>query len=582
MNNTQLTREMGGTIMADLDRAIKVTQFDIVDHQMIYEKSSLAFMNPNTRSNEVYFGNDNDAKHTVISHVKEIRGLYASVQNTSNKKKARQAFGEEVMNELKVFEKDLCKMFNLEKCSIGLFDGENAFALPMCWDSELVDEVGKGHGGRFSTRWNDTHRLSLEDIVETKDGFKFVNPKGKHFILAFGVQFYDLEYTDEEIAGILFHELGHCFQHMLAGINHNLWCIWTKNLFDIAYNYVLHPFGWIYQLMFLNSANADAKRRGKIGQSLGNAIMGSDPIGMSRSELARVYTGKDRVQGMMNRKADREDYDDTEDKILEWIGGIFEGIFKPIIEGIMALSMIINVPANLFQLVGNSFLQKNKKWEQFADHFTQVYGLGVAQASALSRLGKKYHGCDLKTMNWLNYVPVLNLAIAFNHFVLTSHMNLMNGYPDTEGRIAGIYETCKYELANNKDLTPAQRKDLEHNMDEIARLYENYVRDLSPGHFVYGIFARMFNDRVQGRKTDIKQNVLEDMKKIHENKTLQDKLNAGLYAQRQDEQPKVKNEAEKPAALTKVINKIVDDLNKNPLIVSILGKNSTKPPAIKK
>jgi hypothetical protein len=121
----------------------------------------------------------------------------------------------------------------------------------------------------------------------------------------------------------------------------------------------------------------------------------------------------------------------------------------------------------------NELVKHNKIYEQFADTFATSYGFGGSSSkfyTGIQTLIKDYNAP--KHLAILNYIPILSTLEASRRMVQTSINVNVNGYDESYVRIAQVYRTLEFELVNNKDLTPAMRKEITEHMETVKADYE--------------------------------------------------------------------------------------------------------------
>jgi Zn-dependent protease with chaperone function len=485
---------------------------EAVYNELIFNDSALFFMNPNTRSEEAFFGDNNLVKMGMISHIADIREIYSRISNAKNDKADRKKALLDMEEANKRFGRSISGWFNIEKCYVGVFSQLNAFAYPMMWDENLVKTEGK------TKSLNKNYMMSLEDIVETKNGFKFKSPNKKIFIIGLGCGFFDYGYTDEEIAGVMLHEVGHCFQQMLVGINANVANTIVHSML-LNIHAMLDPFFTLFTfgmsfLLGLCSLGGLSEVKEMDEDELAEEILTQELKGFERDKLGKEIEesgAKDMKQESKNNNIGTN--------ILGIIGqfiiGTIVGIFKTgwyLIAPIWRFINPLSWGQRILELANINFLRENKKYEQFADMFATNYGLGKQLGSALAKLGKAYHRIDLHSLNWLNYVPVLNVAINLGFYTESSIGTLLDEHPGTKERVVAIYRTCKYEIEHNTELTSQQKKELQAHIEELHKVYEDYVFDLGPRNFVYGLWKRITQASLENEKSDVEANVLSVLK----------------------------------------------------------------------
>jgi len=489
------------------------------------------------RSEEAFFGESNAYKTTVIALFAELREAYQNAISKKNSKAERRNFSKDIEPIIKKFEKHIEKTFNIKKCYFGLIDDLNAWCIPLCFDSNLVTKKdGK-------TVVNKKVKVSLEDIAETKTGYKYKDPEGKTYCISFGIHFLDKKngkdmYTDEECAAVLTHELGHAMQQAVCSINQNLAAVYIHAVFEDVYT-CLNPIVGILTLglaplasIWMHKQYKDLKAEDP--EYLGDEII-KQGIGSNKGEYDRDRFGKyiDNNTEAEIKKLPTKKSNPVGNFFIKFLSFTIGGLFTIVGD---IISGIINIPQNLYVLSQSGFLSKNRRFEQFADIYTAAYGLGPAQASALAKIGNDFgYKQDYGIFSLLNYVPVINLITGVSHYMNSSIRQLAAGYPDTTGRMAAIYKSLDAELKANKDLSPEDKKAIEEEISTMNEIYNEYVYDWSPKGFVFALWHKVTFKNLKNTKSDAATNVLDalsDMEKESKfknaNKTNTDKKDVDL------------------------------------------------------
>lgn len=484
------------------------------------------FLGPYTRSTEAYFGRENPLANTLLKYIKEMRTLYemtypgGAKKALANKKECYQTF-QKLMQR---FEKDLANVLNAEQVTIGLQGIENAFALPMCWDRNLVKREAK------KKSFNEGLKISLEDIVENKDGFKFREKKGKYLIICIGIPLFD-RFTDEEIVAITLHELGHCMQHMLVSINGNVVNASRKGLITALF-YALQPvstilqsilridiFGIILSVISLLIASIlwlqeralkaviDKHGEEQIGKEIILEIMDSDDFDRFKWAEEVKQMRKDTLKSIIKGNKGSN----LLIKFCVMLMNFFNHLGMLIYYTIAPVLQLTSALGYLTILGYNKYLRKERRYEQFADMFAVTYGYGPEQASALSKLHNS-DGIDFGTgLNLVHWVPGLNLWIALGRAIDLHSMSLMKGYPPPKGRIESLYVTLDFELKNNPQLSKTQIECIKEQMNDISDTFDKYVFSTKMENFVFMLFNFFTRARVDKGKSDIEENVLRPL-----------------------------------------------------------------------
>lgn len=483
-------------------------------------------LTPYTRGEEAYFGKNNPLASTLLKYIKEIRTLYeltypgGAKQAIANKKECYQTFQKTIQK----FEKDMANVLNAEQFTIGLFGEENAFALPMCWDRNLVKREAK------KKSFNEGLKVSLEDIVENKDGFKFREKKGKHLIICIGIALFD-RFSDEEIVAIALHELGHCFQHMLVTINGNVVNHSRKALINALY-WSLQPvtmivssilridiFGIIYSVFSLLIATivylqeralkkvVDKHGEEKVGRDIIVDVMDCDDFDRYKMSQEVKQMRADTLKALIKSNKGGN----LLTKFCLMLLNFFLHVALLLWYTITPVMQLCSSLGYLTILGYNKYLRKERRYEQFADMFAASYGYGPEQAAALSKLYKS-DGLDLGAgLNLIHYVPVINLWLALGRAIDLHSNCLMNGYPPPKGRIESLYVTLDFELKNNPQLSDEQKICIKEQMDDIKDTFNNYVFSGKMQNFVFMLFNFIARTRIDKGKSDIEENVLRPL-----------------------------------------------------------------------
>ncbi|MGL4950092.1 MAG: hypothetical protein ACRC5M_06890 [Anaeroplasmataceae bacterium] len=480
----------------------------------------------NTMSEEAYFGNNNEFTTTLIFFMKELRELYYNSIDNKNSLKNRKKFSKDILPLVSKMEDLICKTFNVWKCYFSLSTGYNSWSVPMCFDSELLTSKGD------EVVINKKFKASLEDIVETKKGYKYKDPYGKIYLITFGLGSFGTRskelLNDRECAGIILHELGHAMQQAVCSINENLASLYINRAFRVVYK-CLEP------LKILTSGGrsvVEAVEKNKEYKELSNI---DNEIISEELLKAGVKEGD-----VFNRKKMSEEYEknkhtvidslyetpkkkflDKDSIFVKILTFIFGGLFKII--GSL-LTTIISIPRYSYAASQSKFLSKQQRFEQFCDIFATLYGLGPDLSSALSKLyikgGSKP---DYGLFNIINYISLANVIVNSSHYINFS-MSLLQ-YPSLTGRMVSMYKALKSELDNNKDLSKEERDLILNEINSINEIYNEYVFDWSPKGFVYALWHKVTFKNLENEKSNVQENVLDALKEISKEEEFKGKVN---------------------------------------------------------
>lgn len=484
------------------------------------------FYNQYTHSTEAYFGRSSPLPMCILKYIKQIRMLYETtvVGGARKPPQDKKALYKLFKKTIDAWEKEMEKILNCESMTIGLMVEKNAYAYPMCWDRNLIKKTPKGH-----KTFNKELQISLEDIVETKDGFRFRTKEGKSLIMCIGLDLI-ADCTDEECVGVVLHELGHCFQHMLVGItgnvaNHNRKsCITTLWLMlnpvrNVLFSLIsLDIFGIILSILVFICAGfiwliergikhtIDEVGEDKAGEEMILNAFDSDQFDRTKfAEETREIT-KDSLRYII--KSSKANI------VMKFIGMIIMLLINTLSVLYFTTGPILQIfaiPSHLVTFAYHKYLRKERRYEQFADMFSTIYGYGGGQSRALAKLYVS-DGADLGAFNFLHYVPMVNVWIAFTQACDFHSQCLMAGYPPPKERIESLYVSLEFELKKNDKLSPKAKQEIQEQMDEIRDTFNNYVYSNKASNLVFKIFNAIRGANIAtNRKTDIVENVLQPL-----------------------------------------------------------------------
>jgi hypothetical protein len=516
--------------MRNICTAIKDCQFD--ENKNIF----IGAYHFRKRSEEAYFGINNPVKEKLVALFTRIHGKYEK-HLVKEYKPQISDFVKSILIDISLIEKVVEDEFNVEKCQIGLLDSDNAFCIPMFWDKNAFGDTKKAK----------KHRISLNDIVETKKGFKYKNYKNKYLIIGFGIRLFNpknkISYTPEETAAIFLHEVGHSFQHMLYGIQSNLvYTELTWLLIETYYNlkgsviirYLLsfNIFGLLFNFYDVMQAilnlddihEAKQKLQKDEGFKAGEEMFEEEDFKknpfLDRQKLFKFLHPRDEQKTIIKRSLKKE-------KSQFWKNTAYG--FHVLLMGILSpVLFLVDAPANIFLMIEKKIINKTHKWEEFADMFVTFYGLGPEITSSVSKLYRS--GCnrslDLGLLTFLNAVPLLNITIALWHYTEINNIVILNGYPEDKRRLATVYQGLRYELAHNKDLDSQTKQEIKEQMERTEKIYNEFVFGKGIKNIIYCIWNKIIRASIQkdADKTTVEANVLsvlqekkEQIKNIHKN-----------------------------------------------------------------
>jgi hypothetical protein len=459
------------------------------------------------KSQEVYFGLDNPLRVGLIHHLTVIGTLIKDARE-----KNPQIRGLELIDicqeEFNKLGKTISVCFNVEKCVIGFQNAVNA----ACWP-QVYNKVIAGTSEQAKIM-----RTKLDDIVETKDGFRYKNGKGIYYAVCIGLQLFYGDFTIEEIASIMVHELGHAMQHVVHTINgQHAISYWNNIMYAIN-------MGYIYSLpMKISSIMNHIKKSylhnefdklSEVGEKILDETTPEDMVDFNKltsHEITAINNDRTPIDG--------DDMDTIPKK---------KNLFVRTLLGIMKICLsiplaIFLVPMMICMKVSLSSKQAGlmKNDEMTADAFEAFYGFAAESGEAERKLAR--YSKDRGDQGLINYVPLLNLWKCFSD-IRQENMSMIFGYPSAKQRIVNAYVACDFELKNNKDLSSEAKKELQNQMDTLRDTYNTFVaKQETKGGFIYKIASLIGRNTIE-KAAEKDPSLVESVLK-----PLQAKKDAGVF-----------------------------------------------------
>lgn len=455
------------------------------------------FIKPDkSRSEEYYFGESNPLKDKLINWINSLREFIktASENNPNFAPKDGLPICRQMSESLS---KILCDEFNIEGAKVGWINEINA----SCWSHiGNSDLYGKGKNAK------DT-RIRLDDVVDTKNGFKYKNKKGIYYVIMLGYPLFAMDdmFTTGEAAACLVHELGHAMQHIVTSLNQTAMLGVYESLYRIYnttfYNYDEKSRNEINRsLVRLRKAydKGDQKEIEKIGNELYEEA-NPDKEGRSFSKMTN-----DELQGMS--MDENPDWDSNMIKVLDnakqsakrernnifsYIKNFFKAGISLVFSPLYALAITFQKNKN-----AGSELNRFKQFEETADNFAQIYGLGVETVSLQKKFNEMRVQTSTNSSNILSRVPLLDLTWSLDS-LKDDYCSALCGYPSNLNRALNIYKAAKYELANNKDLSQQAKQELNNQIEQYKQFYEDFVKLNSGKGFFYRIISGISRKNIE-------------------------------------------------------------------------------------
>ena len=474
------------------------------------KKITLNYIPPKAyKSQEYYFGESNPLKDGLVGWIDNLRS-----QIKDYKKDHSEATPFEML--------DICKESSkkLKQIIIDNFNVEKVF---VAWENEINAACFGLLGNRdvYGTgKEAEMIRKNVDDIIDVKKGFKYKNSKGIIYLIRLGFPIFaqDNMFTTEEAAACLVHELGHAMQHMINDVYQMMCLEWYQVYYEILGRYAdemsADEYNQCLKMMDefeRNKNNPEAMK--KIGESL---FKESAP----NSTISYKNMDDDKLFGFTGVGSNNWDVDSVED--MKTAAAAKQAKHKGFFAGLgRFFKAIFTVPLAPFYYIGSKLLyakdkhdtagQKFKYFEETADNFCHIYGLGVASAS----LEKKFDQirASFKVHTVLENVPILNFYYSYKS-LKEDRLDTLAGYPTHKQRMMNMYRACIYELKNNKDLSEEDKKSLEKEIEEYKKFYDYFVYADSRKGRLYRALAGISRKGIEAaakQDSNVTKNVLDPL-----------------------------------------------------------------------
>jgi len=469
---------------------------------MNFEKKTEAYIKDclcikHDRSQEYYFGENNNLKIRLTSWIENLRDrVYAKAESTENytPKDALPILKEEA----KKLSEIICEEFNIEGCTVGWINQINASCYGHLGNSDL-----------FGTSDNAKDiRLKLNDIIDTSNGFRYRSKKGIFYVISMG---YPLAATDdfftaEEAAAVLVHELGHAMQHIVNSFNKTV----SMQVYESLYHTINSEDIDTYSPSARKEIKQLFKKLRKATNDKNDKAL--DKIATSILDESKEYQGTsfskmtdDKIQGILEESShsdwelDRKKYFDSRVDATNKVKSSFSHKWKTFwsgIVGVLGCALMIPIALSKRNAAKNPDINQFKIFEETADDFCQIYGLGLEQASAMKKFATMSDLTKKKTGGLLERIPLFDLFWSISELT-DDYDSAMAGYPTNRQRMLNLYKAAKFELQNNKELTAAQKNELDKQVENYKTFYDEFVKIDSKKGWFYRLLSGLNRDSIE-------------------------------------------------------------------------------------
>ena len=507
-------------------------------------------------SNEVYFGSEAPlAKHLKL-YSSQLKQLVSGIKDFKKKD-----FLSKLNKIVQNFNRDIAKDLNCERVQLSVINDltDNACAFLLFWNANMTSESRSGY------KLVDFDKIAdLEDIVITKEGYKYRDPKGKILLIVLNIGCIQ-KASEEEIAGTLAHEVGHCFQDGIFGVYKDIADmtltsqieyamssapILTNGSFGQTFIILLYwlflPLNFISNLTRLALLPAFAFKWKKFNEEKtvlmkdelkklddgNNEIktdLGAQDINTSiyyiskdkgkKDEIVTEISDRDKKELEHNyEKLKKEITKEKEEKVRIKKRNAFLNFFRSIFANINAASANVLRVISLSDYTANEYakLSFTKKYEFFADIFASSYGFAPSLYKNLVKMNndliKNILGKDLVGMNDPSLLKMGYMNKQWRLIKKTLNNDVHGTWIQ---RGTAMYTALSNELKNNTSLTTSQRKEIETHLNSLQKADEIYYKDQKENSgFWTKFYESVINDKINGKDRVTEEQILEPIQRI--------------------------------------------------------------------
>lgn len=467
------------------------------------------------RSQEYYFGEKNSLKTRLVNWFTNTRNLITDAAKNNPDFLPKDGLLI-CQRESSDFTDIIKEEFNIEGCTLGFTNVVNASCYSHIANSDIYGNTQESKDIRFK----------LNDILDTSNGFKYKNKKGIYYVVVIGYPLiaYDSICTPEEAAAVMTHEFGHAMQHIVNSLNITMCNIIYEKLYKtLLYNPKLYGSSseekrnikQMFKRLRTALKNNDTEQMDIIANEYLNTSVLSD--GVSFSNMTN-----DQIQGIVNA-SDKNDWELDRAKYLEKIkeqreqknksfGTKLKNFFKGL-GGVISSIFIIPTILNMNKRNKNKELNDFKIFEETADNFCQIYGLGLAQSSFLKKLAVLQS--DMTNKSFMSKVPLFDLFWSLDN-ISDDYSSTLSGYPTEKNRMLNLYKSAMFELQNNKDLSSEAKAEIKKQIEKYKDFYNEFVAIDSKKGWFYRLIAGLNHTSIEqeaAKDPYVKEHVLIPLQK---------------------------------------------------------------------
>lgn len=511
-----------------------------------------------SRSNEVFFGKDNVLPKTIEKHVVLLK---TEIEKATEKDYRNKQWLINITKMLDTMGHDVAKIINAERVVFCLVpvNEVNASALNIHVRNDLIEYGGKDN----KTKSLNLDRIAdLEDILITKEGYKFRSAKGKILMFNLFTGLF-IKCEVDSIVGIILHELGHQFQDGVFGVYKDvadtyLSMLIQRQMFDrvktlsncsnpfiqklASLPIFKHLFKYIVVITFkpslipfplrdvmtrlafkLGFKKQLEKPQYKMKGILDEWDKGNKPNDSGFNEITDAlinYSGNggsgtrnEYIKEKQKEYADEfKKYKADPDSEEAKTGNAIYNFFKSIVMDIKFTKLNVLNVLTLSKYNVNQYnkLSFTKKYEFFADIFATSYGYGPQlwrglandEKEAMERL-HKYGKIGI------NRIPMCDAIFKYAAYKRLRYIYDGDEHGSINDRAKNMYTALVKELETNTDLNSEQRKAIKADIELLKKADEQYYEDSKISGFWYKSYNKLIDERIKGTEFSTEEEILK-------------------------------------------------------------------------
>lgn len=496
------------------------------------------------KSNEAYFGLDSPLSQDLINYSGKLKEL---IQNVDDIKFKNREFMKKVNSILIDFGEAVKLDVNAESVKFLLVpdDTLNAAAYPLFIRANTTVKDKNGNVNIDLDKIAD-----IEDIIITSEGYKYRNSKNK--LLCVKLNKGLIQRCEAEIiAGVIAHELGHCFQDGIFGVYKDVADIAFSQLMStsahtveifrnsmpkfiqvltkiVGFRFLFIIFTYLCFPQYLFTSGLLSNLGAKLAE-FSNSLAHKNTTLRMKDQLEKIDNGDDKIKsGLQNSQATQVltylNRDNDRDKFVkeleknnkeEWkiylencenlepVASKFKEFWERMVRKFDNLDTRIVRLLTLSRFTNKTYAKVTffKRWEFFADIFATSYGFGPETYRFLSSVVDDY----LESNNGMSMYDKYHI---YKTFLEDCEYDV---HGTNKQRLQNMYTDLVHEIQTNTRLTSDQKKQIQLQIDQLTAISEQvYVSRKSSSKSLFTkAYNRLIDDRINGISHDTEEKILK-------------------------------------------------------------------------